>query len=160
MPGVSGDDRARSSLQRAREEHADLEHALGADHTRSKLISQGQRVAEHSLRAILYARHIRIPKTHELHEIAEKRCDALTDIWQELEPLLKHYDWLYPQRLVADYRHADAPPSDGYAGVDEPSVPEENVERALEAAHQFLALAERVVRAYGRPLNSQQSFEP
>jgi HEPN domain-containing protein len=116
-----------------------------AGHTRSKLISQSQTVAEYSLKAILYARGIRVEKTHELHSIAERWRGALADIWLELEPLLQQYGWLYPQRLVADYQHADAPPSRGYGGVDDPPVAEQSVDRALDAARQFCALAERVV---------------
>ena len=145
MADVTWHDRARSTLQRAREEQTSLLQAFTAGHTRSKLISQGQRVAEYSLRAILYARGIRVPKTHELHETAHKWRDVLGDIWAQLEPLLQHYRWLYPQRQVVDYQHADAPPSQGYAGVDDPPVPEESVARALEAANRFCELAERAV---------------
>lgn len=100
MADVTWHDRTRSALERAREEQASLLQAFTAGHTRSKLISQGQRVAEYSLRAILYARGIRVPKTHELHATAHKWRVVLSDIWAELEPLLQHYRWLYPQRRL------------------------------------------------------------
>jgi HEPN domain-containing protein len=143
MPDPDWHGHARSALQRGREELTDLLHACAGGHTRSKLISQAQTVAQYCLRAILYARGIRVGKTHELQEISERWRGRLVDIRQELEPLLHDYGWLYPQRLIADYQHADAPTMQDHPAVDHPPIGDESVERALEAARQFCALAER-----------------
>jgi HEPN domain-containing protein len=139
-------DRAFSCLQRGREEHDDAVNAEASGHTPSKIISQCHTAAEYFLKAILYSRGIRIKKTHEVHDVATKWRRLLDDIWHELKPLLKEYDWLYPARIVADYPHADAPLSHLHQGISEPSVSRADVRRALDAAGQFRDLAERTVK--------------
>lgn len=146
MSTVTLRDRAFSCLQRGREEHDDAVNAEASGHTPSKIISQGQTAAEYFLKAILYSRGIRIEKTHEVHDVATKRRRLLDDIWHELKPLLEEYGWLCPARIVADYQHADSPPSHLHQGVSGPSVPRADVRRALDAAGRFRDLAERTVK--------------
>jgi len=139
MPDVTWNGRARSNLRRAQQEYEGLKRDYEAGHSKSKLISQSQRVAEYSLRAILYSYDIRIEKTHELNNVCQKYRERLNDIWLELEPFLEHYGWIYHERLLMDYQHMDLP------SYSIPPIPEENVDRALDTAQRFMQLAERVV---------------
>lgn len=139
MSDVTWNDRAHSALYRTHQEYEDLKRAYEAGHSKSKLISQSWRVAEYSLRAILYSYDIRIERTHELNNVCQKYRERLSDIWLDLEPFLEHYGWIYHERRLMDYQHADSP------SYSTPPIPEENVDRALDTARRFMQLAERVL---------------
>ncbi|MFB9274510.1 HEPN domain-containing protein [Cohnella cellulosilytica] len=127
---------ARSSLRRASD---DWKFLNMQGHERTSVIKWAQSCAESALRAILFHYNIRLPKTHDLDEIAKNNSRLLHEIWTELQPQLHTFEKLFTWRNIV-YHHNDSPPV-----VNHPSIGTNWDKEAYDCAKIIYEIAVRVV---------------
>jgi hypothetical protein len=135
---MSASERATSHLLKA-QEYLRLMESEASNPLRSTAIALAQDSAENAFRAILFARGVMRQGDHRPDRKALEHMSSLRDIWDELEPLISEYEWLWEWRNIGRYKHTDT------CDISDPEISPETLRRAGVCARQLVGLAERVV---------------